>query len=478
MKSQKHQKSKTFYKHAKIQNILKKQIELIEPSKQEEEKINLICNRIVKTLKENIKKQKLEAEVFVGGSLAKGTLVIKDIYDIDIFVRFDYGKNNDKKISELLGRLLKKTTSKNNTERINSMFKDEDTGVYSTVSPNPKQIPSFRMEYKSEGFGDIKKIHGSRDYYQSVKENILIEIIPVLKIKKPEQAMNVTDLSYFHVSYIMRKISKNRNLINEIRLAKNFAYAQNSYGAESYIKGFSGYALELLICHYKTFLNFIKAISDLDLKNKLVIDDDNLYKNKNILTEINKSKTTSPIILIDPTFKERNAVSSLSNETLYKFQKVCKNFLKNPSSKFFTRKQVSENFKNKDVKIITVKTSKQAGDVAGTKSKKFFNFLIFKLKKEFKIKKYNFDYDDNKNLAFLYLVLSKKKLSIVRGPPVTYIHNLTNFKKAHPKAFIKNGFAYVKLRHNLTFNQWFKQFLKKDKKVIMEMGVTGIKLVK
>ena len=61
---------------------------------------------------------------------------------------------------------------------------------------------------------------------------------------------------------------------------------------------------------------------------------------------------------------------------------------------------------------------------------------------------------------------------------MAYAHNLTNFKKVHPKAFIKNGFAYVKLNHNLTFNQWFKQFLKKDKKIIREMGVKEIKLVK
>ncbi|MBD3252791.1 hypothetical protein GF386_03610, partial [Candidatus Pacearchaeota archaeon] len=54
----------------------------------------------------------------------------------------------------------------------------------------------------------------------------------------------MTDLSYFHVNHILKKIKKNKNLSDEIRLAKKFAYSQNCYGAESYIHGFSGYALE------------------------------------------------------------------------------------------------------------------------------------------------------------------------------------------------------------------------------------------
>ena len=217
-----------------------------------------------------------------------------------------------------------------------------------------------------------------RKINELVKENIIIEIIPVLKIKKPEQAVNVTDLSFFHVNYIVDKLKENKKLIDEIRLAKTFTHAQNSYGAESYIHGFSGYALELLICHYGTFLRFIQKMVELNIKKeKLIIDDNKFYKNNNqVMTELNQSKRNSPIILIDPTFKERNALSSLSRETFYKFQNDCKSFLKNPSNKYFIKKEISEEFKTYNPIIISIKTNKQAGDIAGTKSKKFFNFLI------------------------------------------------------------------------------------------------------
>ncbi|MEK6872964.1 MAG: nucleotidyltransferase domain-containing protein [Nanoarchaeota archaeon] len=408
---------------SKIQKILKEQLELIKLSEAEVHEINKVGREFSEEFREKLKNKKINGEVFIGGSLAKNTLVKKDAYDIDVFVRI----NEQKNISRL-----------------------------KEILPN------------------AKKIHGSRDYYQIKRKGIIIEIIPVLKISKPEDSINVTDLSYFHVNYVLKKIKNNKKLVDEIILAKSFAHGQDCYGAESYIKGFSGYALELLVCHYKSFLNFIKEISKLDFKKILVIDDAKFYKNKNIMEEINKAKISS-IILIDPTFKERNTVSSLSKETLIKFQNACKSFLKSPSYKFFIKKPVFENFrKYKNVKIVKIKTNKQAGDISGTKSKKFFGFFISRLKKTFDIKKSGFEYNKEKNIANFYFVLNKKKSNIVKGPPVSSINNLTNFKKAHQKAFIKKGFVYAKLTYNSTFNHWFKNFLKKDKKIIEEMGVKSI----
>ncbi len=412
-------------KSSKTQKILNEQLKLIKLSQVEVSEINKIGKEFCEQLRKRLKNKKIKGEVFIGGSLAKNTLVKKDIYDIDVFVRF----NEQKNISRL------------------------------------KEIIT-----------NAKKIHGSRDYYQIKRKNIIIEIIPVLKISKPEDSINVTDLSYFHVNYILEKIKNNKKLVDEIILAKSFAHAQNCYGAESYINGFSGYALELLICHYKSFLNFIKEISRLDIKKRLIIDDAKFYKNKKVMDEINKAKINF-IILIDPTFKERNALSSLSKETLIKFQDECRSFLKSPSSKFFIKKPVFEDFKKyKNVKIVKIKTKKQAGDISGTKSKKFFGFFVSRLKKYFNIKKSDFDYNEEKNIANFYFFLDKKRLEVIKGPPITSVNNLNNFKRVHKNAFIKNGFAYAKLTYNLTFNQWFKSFLRKDKKIIKEMAVREVRL--
>jgi len=440
----------------KINQILLEQLKIIKPDKETSDKISDSANKIVKELNSKLKSKKIKAEVFIGGSLAKNTMVKKDKYDVDIFVRFD-NKYEDKEISKLLGGVLGKK---------------------------------------------VKKIHGSRDYYQTVVNGIIMEIIPVLNIKKPEEAKNITDLSYFHVHYLLKQIRKNKKLCDEILLAKTFAYANDCYGAESYIRGFSGYALELLISHYKSFLRFIKEISKISISsqdnmlkkmrlssksdklliNKIIIDQEKLYKNKNqIMLELNKSKKQSPIILIDPTFKDRNALAGLSQDTFQKFQKVCKAFLSKPNKSFFEKKDIGGELTKKYGKkliIISVKTNKQAGDIAGSKSKKFFKFFCRKLQREFQIQLAEFDYDEKKNIAYFYFVLNKKKDEIVQGPPVTAVQNLARFKKAHPKAFIKNHIAYAKIKHNLDLKSFVKLFRHSESRVLRQMSISRLIVLK
>jgi len=414
--------------------ILKKQIELVKLDKDVIDKIDIVSKKFCDELKKSIKSKKIKAEVFIGGSLAKNTIVKTDDnkYDVDIFVRFDK-KYKDDEISKLLEKIIG---------------------------------------------NKAQKVHGSRDYYQIKTDNIILETIPVIRIKKPEEALNVTDLSYFHVNYVTEKIKKSKKLSDEIKLAKAFAHSQECYGAESYIRGFSGYSLELLICHYKSFLKFIEAIAKFEGKEKLIIDDNKFYKKKLVLIELNESKLISPIILVDPTFKERNALSSLSSETFEKFKKACTLFLRNPSEEFFRKKSILEGFKDfKHLRIVSITTNKQKGDISGTKSKKFFKFFISQLNREFELKKADFDYDENENIANYYLIVDKKAEEIVKGPPTADINHLTDFKKAHPEAFVKNNISYAKINHNLTFEDFLNRFIEKDKRVIKEMSIKEIKLI-
>jgi len=424
-----------------INQLLKQQIELVKPRKDTFKVIKKTSEEFCRSLTSKLKSKKIKADVFIGGSLAKGTLIKKKKYDVDVFVRFDKNYEDDK-ISGILRKVLGNRA---------------------------------------------KKIHGSRDYYKMMVDGIIFEVIPVIKIKKINEARNITDLSYFHVNYINKIVNKNKKLADEIILAKTFAHAQNCYGAESYIHGFSGYSLELLICHYGSFLNFVKQMAKakpvaINSKDKIVIDDKKFYKNKNqVLMELNEAKLQSPIILIDPTFRERNALAGLSSETFNRFVKSCKEFLKKPNEKSFVQKNTGEELKTKyknELKMVEIKTSKQAGDIAGSKSKKFFEFFVSGLEKEFMVKLKAFDYDDEKNTALFYLVLEKKKDEIVQGPKIIDIENLTRFKKAHKNAFIKNHIAYAKIKHDLSFKEFIKIFRTKYKKIIEEMSVKEIRLVK
>jgi tRNA nucleotidyltransferase (CCA-adding enzyme) len=421
----------------KIDSVLALELDKINPSKEEFKVLVEESKNLIRELELSIKKNKIKAQVFIGGSFAKNTLIRKNKYDIDIFVRF------------------------------NSSLKEEEISKFIS-----KVVPS-----------KAQRVHGSRDYFVLKSENKLVnlefEIIPVISIKKTEQARNITDLSYFHVKYINDKIKKRPQLAKEIMLTKAFIHYQDCYGAESYINGFSGYAVELLIIAYGSFINFLRALVKSG-ENKIILDSEKQYKNKNdIMMNINEAKLQSPIILVDPTFKERNALAALSRETFLKLKESAGKFLKNPSLDFFVKEDREKIFmnKNKEVIKIEVTTDKQAGDIAGTKLRKFFRFFINESLRYLDIKASDFNYDEKANTGKILLSAKPKKEILFNGPPVEMIEQLKKFKKEHKKIETKNGKTFAFEKGYLTFEEFLSYFQNKNSDVIGSMNISGLRVI-
>jgi tRNA nucleotidyltransferase (CCA-adding enzyme) len=425
---------------SKINDALEIVLEKTQPEKEEISKIQEKLKEFLEILNKNLKKQKVAAQVFIGGSFAKNTMIKKESYDVDVFVRFDK-KNKEKNISNLLKKAL-------------------------------------------TGIKNVQEVHGSRDYFR-VKANgcIIIEVIPVLKVNNPKEAENITDLSYFHVQYINKKI-KNKKVFDEIRLAKTFCYANNVYGAESYINGFSGYGLELLIYHYKTFLNFLKAMVKVNGKEKLVIDIEKHYKNKSQpLLDINSAKLLSPIILIDPTYRQRNVLAALSLETFDKFKSASLEFLKKPSVTAFEVKKINleeikDNAKKNKNELIILKaaTDKQEGDVAGSKLVKFYKYLIEEIKNFFDVKNSGFEYSGKKT-ALYFLEVKNKSEIIKKGPEMKDKDNVRKFKKMHSSTFNKNGRVYAKEKLTQDIKDFLNKWEQKNKKIVQDMSIKEMRVI-
>jgi len=422
-----------------IDEVLREERKLDEPDKEILEFLKKETKEFVKRLKEEIVRQKINADVFVGGSFARGTLLKIDKCDIDIFVRFDW-KIDD--ISSLLERI------------VNGVSKGEKL--------------------------KIAKIRGSRDYFRIEKDKVIFEVIPVYKIKKPREARNVTDLSYFHVNYIKRKLKLGK-LANEIILAKQFCQAQRVYGAESYIQGFSGYALECLIINYKSFLKMLREL--IKVEDRVVLDPEKHYENKNeVLFSLNESRLQSPIILVDPTWKERNVLAALSKETFKKFKDRAREFLKKPSMSFFKIIGIDANnlrkiAKDKKREFVHLKiyTDKQRGDIAGTKMKKFARFLENETRKYFDIFAHEFNYDEAQEADF-YLVVKPKNKVVVYGPPLNMKEHAVAFRKRHKNAFERGGNLYVEEKVDFSCRKFFEKFVKYQKKKLEEMGIVKMKV--
>ncbi|MDP2672786.1 MAG: hypothetical protein Q8O84_03160 [Nanoarchaeota archaeon] len=433
----------------KTGDTLKEVLIKVDPSKEDLKKINESLKQFKEKIEKQIKRHKLNAVIFEGGSFAKKTLIKKNNYDIDIFIMFSE-KFRGQNISKLTEKLLK-------------------------------------------GFKEVSVIHGSRDYFQINKsKDFFIELVPVIKVNDPKKAENITDLSYSHVKYINKKI-KSQKILDEIKIAKAFCYATKTYGAESYINGFSGYSLELLVYYYKGFLNFIKAVAGYDpRKGKLIIDIEKHYKNKNdVLLDMNSSKLGSPIILVDPTYKQRNAIAALSKETFERFKQASKKFLKNPSIKNFEIKKIdlekikkdALNKKNEFI-LLELKTQKPAGAVAGSKFLKFYNHLENEISPKgvssgerfYEIKNKGFEYNQENNAICFFAVKPKKEI-VIEGPFIKDKNNIKKFKKLHKKTFYKSNKIYAREKINFSLNEFIKNWKKKYQKKIIEMSISWMNVV-
>ncbi len=419
-----------------INSVLKEVLKQVEPGKEEVKDIEKSLEDFKKALLKNIKSQKVDAEIFVGGSFAKKTVIKKDKYDIDIFIRFD---KKHKDISDLTKKLLK-------------------------------------------GMKNVSVIHGSRDYFQiKVNPVFFLEIVPVKKIKKLNEAENITDLSYSHVRYINKKV-KSGKVLDDIRLAKAFCYGNSCYGAESYVNGFSGYALELLVYYYGGFVKFLRAMTK--VKDKLVIDIEKHHRSKSaVMMDINAAKLDSPIVLIDPTYPQRNALAALSDETFKDFQKACAKFLKKPTVKAFEIEKIDFEKVRKDSKkkgydfiLLGAKTKKQEGDVAGSKLYKFYKHLKKEISKFFDIKNSGFEYNGKKAAKYFFSVKKKKEL-LIRGPFVNQKGHVKKFKAKYKRTFVKGKRIYYKKKINFALKVFLEDWKKKHNDKIKAMSVSGLKVV-
>ncbi|MDP3728585.1 MAG: CCA tRNA nucleotidyltransferase [bacterium] len=370
---------------------MKEILKELKPSKKEQQEVKKTFHEIAKSIKIPYTK------VILGGSSAKGTW-LKDNHDIDIYIQFDKKKYEGMDIAEVLKDNVKNATV----------------------------------------------LHGSRDYLQLKKGTYTIELIPILKIKKVEQAKNITDVSPFHAKWV----NKHKKYKDDIMLAKAFAKANGFYGAESFIKGFSGYSIEVLTIHYKGFKKLLKNVAQ--WKRSTVIDTEKHHKKK---VQLNEAKMLSPLILVDPVQATRNVTAVVSQEKYDLFKKKAKEYLKHPKKEMFVKKEFSlEEIKKKKGEKIILELIPLDGkrDVVGAKLLKCFEYIQEQLKQnDFDIKEANWHWKEGEN-AIVYFIFKEKKLSnLVRhdGPPLKEKERLKHFQEKWKRYTLKKekGKVYVLL---------------------------------
>jgi len=392
-------------------------LESISMDKKEKKELDLKIKNFLKKLKNK------EIKFFVGGSYAKNTF-LKGNLDVDVFARFNYKNYKYANLSKELYKFLK------------SKFK--------------------RVEI----------IHGSRDYYHIKYENLIFEVVPVLDISKADKAENIMDISPLHVKFVKKK--SNGRLQGDIRLLKQLLKANGLYGAESYIKGFSGYVSELLIIYYRGFDNLIRSAAQ--WKSEEII---HFGKNsEKVLMNMNKSKKDGPLIIIDPVQESRNAAAALSKKNYDKFVSLCRAF--NGNKSFFVKKEILLS-KLKGYTIFLIEPIDGKKDIVGAK----LSSLLERMKSEFsrydfEIKDYGWKFEDR--VYFWFKADKLKRSKIHYGPKIKDVQHCEAFRKRWKKVKIEKDRMYTILKRKyLTLEEYGKYLMNQD---WMKEKVKSIKIYK
>ena len=384
----------------------------IKPSEKSHDVALKIVSEFLNKIEKSAKNQKVKCDFFVGGSFGKNTY-LKGNFDVDVFCRFDLSYK-EAELSLLLEKILTDTKLK------------------------------------------FKKQKGSRDYFSLTfgpkEKEMFFEIIPNRNIKNLKDALNSTDVSPFHVEFVKKMSQKNPKLTDEIRLAKQYFKAKGLYGAESYINGFSGHVIDILICYYGSLEMLL-----LDAKTwgeQKCIDISSFYNSKeSVMKSISEDKISN-LIVVDPILKGRNAARALLEDKYYKFILASQNFTLFVEKDFEIIKKTqgdvlkfAKNFsKENNLKVIIYKfdfkISNESEDIIGSKLLKLYTRLnAYFISYDFNVFKENFFIDMEEEVCIFVYYFEKVELSkikIAHGPKVFMSSDIARFLNSRKDFFVQD----------------------------------------
>jgi tRNA nucleotidyltransferase (CCA-adding enzyme) len=257
-----------------------------------------------------------EVELLLVGSVAKNTQ-LKNERDADLFVLFPKSFS-DKKIAELTLSTSKKVLKKG--EKLLLRFANHP---YATI----------------------------------VSKGLRIDVVPAYKISKTTELGTPVDRSPFHTKFINQNFDE--YLRDQVRALKIFLKRNLLYGAESKVKGFSGYLCEVLILYYGSFAKLVEEASN--WKGRVIID----FRNKGKEKELEKEYEIfeEDFVVIDPTDKKRNIAAQVSKENFIKFILLCRSFLKRPNKNFFKYPKKGKKIVNANSIVLVFDTPKGRGGI-------------------------------------------------------------------------------------------------------------------
>jgi len=394
---------------ADITNIVSKALNKIKPVEVEKEKLKVVSDRVIRFVNNTIEVLGIDASAALVGSTARDTWLSGD-KDIDIFI------------------LLPETMTE-------EMLEDVGLRI-------GREVAKKHAERCEEKYAEHPYVHAWFDGYE-------VDIVPCFKVPSAEKIKSPVDRTPFHTEYMRKKIA---GLEDEVLLLKQFMLASGAYGAELKVQGFSGYLCELLILHYRSFMNFLKSASEWKFGERIDIEGHGKYKGKD------------PLVVIDPVDANRNAAAALSLDNFCRVADASRAFLASPKMvSFFPKKgkpikkaELRQLIESRGTELLAVIFDVPAGIVDDIvfpqlrKAQKSVTELLHR--NDFRV--YRSDVFRKNGSGILLLEMEVAHLPEIKkhfGPPITSKEHTEKFRKKYGRRikYIEDGrfVAEVQRKH-------------------------------
>ncbi len=257
----------------------------VKPTPQEIVKIQTVAKDIISQVDKNAEEMQIDARGELVGSAARRTW-LSGAHDLDIFITFP-----------------ESTTSEELEENGTSIAR--------------KVAQGHEME---ERYAQHPYIHMCYAGYD-------VDLVPCFKVKSASQIKSAVDRTPFHNRFIKEHIN---GMEDEVLLLKQFMKGCGVYGSELKNQGFAGYLVELLVIHYGSFADVLKAVSR--WHHPVVIEDFVIYADEGCTRNRGFGE---PLIVIDPTDPNRNVAAAVSLTRMYEFVDAARSFIQNPDKEYF-----------------------------------------------------------------------------------------------------------------------------------------------
>jgi tRNA nucleotidyltransferase (CCA-adding enzyme) len=274
-------------------DVEKKVLEMLKPKREEYELIENVYKKIADKIGEKASNSGIQVEVTLQGSIAHDTWLSGD-RDLDIFVLFP------------LTLTLEELRAKG----------------FNILLEAAKEIGRYELRF------------AEHPYVRVFVNGVEADLVPAFKVPDPGKIVSAVDRTPFHTEYINKTLTPEDR--DQVRLLKKFMKTIGVYGAELKTKGFSGYAVELLVAKYKSFRKILEEASNWEIPifiNTLENVDWEVFKKK-----LRRKYPDSVIYMPDPVDPLRNVTANVSLKTLSTFILGARCYLNSPSIDFFNAK--------------------------------------------------------------------------------------------------------------------------------------------